>query len=177
MAHPGSAGPAGVLTERMSLRRPLLSDADAVLRIHSDRLACEHNPGDMIFSRTEAVVRCRAWIAHWERHSFGYRVLRRRDSEHVIGFCGVKLMRLPGHGLTVLNLFYRLEPAAWGFGLAGEAAVAVVGSVAGQPYPVIARVRPGNVASARVAARAGLSRAEHLDTAGEDGIDWVWASY
>ncbi|GAA0527670.1 hypothetical protein GCM10010172_05250 [Paractinoplanes ferrugineus] len=158
----------------MSLRRPVPADAAAVLRIHSDPLACAHNPGDMIFTWAEAVTRCAAWIGHWERYGFGYHVLRRLDSDRVIGFCGVKVVRL--HDLPVLNLFYRLEPAAWGAGLAGEAVAAVIGSVAGEPLPVIARVRPANVASARVAARAGLRRAEHLDTEGEDGVDWIWAS-
>jgi RimJ/RimL family protein N-acetyltransferase len=162
-----------VNTARLSLRRPVPADAAAILRIHCDPLACEHNPADMIATPAEAVERCRAWIAHWERHGFGYRVLRRLGSERVIGFCGVKLMRL--HEVPVLNLFYRLEPAAWGSGLAGEAVAAVVASVAGQQYPVIARVRPGNVASQRVAVRAGLRRAEHLDTVGDDGVDWIFA--
>jgi RimJ/RimL family protein N-acetyltransferase len=165
-----------VLTERLELRRPTEADVDAVLRIHSDRLACEHNPSDMITVRAEAVSRCRSWMAHWERHGFGYWVLRRLSSEHVVGFCGVKVTRL--HDAPVLNLFYRLEPAAWGSGLASEAAVAVVASAVSSPagYPVVARVRPGNVASARVALRAGLHRAAHLDTTGEDGLDWIFTS-
>lgn len=158
----------------MSLRVAVPADAGAVLRIHRDPVACAHNPGDMIFTPAQAVERCRAWMAHWRRHGIGYRVLRRHGSGHVVGFCGVKLMRL--HEQPVLNLFYRLEPAAWGQGLAGEAVAAVIASVAGRPEPVIARVRPANVASARVAERAGLRRAEHLDTSGEDGIDWIWSS-
>jgi ribosomal-protein-alanine N-acetyltransferase len=165
----------GVLTARLMMRRPVLADAGAVLRIHQDRLACEHNPADLIVFPEEAVSRCESWITHWERHGFGYWVLRRRGSEHVIGFCGVKLVRL--HDAPVLNLFYRLEPAAWGSGLASEAVAAVMGAVAGQPYPVIARIRPSNVASARVAARAGLVRAVDLDVLGEDGVDWIWASH
>ncbi|WP_433290932.1 GNAT family N-acetyltransferase [Actinoplanes sp. CA-030573] len=160
-------------TDRLSLRPPGEADADAILRIHADPVACEHNPSDMITVRAEAVDRCRRWMAHWQRHGYGYYVLRRHGSEHVVGFCGVKLMRL--HERPVLNLFYRLEPAAWGAGLASEAASAVVASVAGVGLPVIARVRPGNAASARVAVRAGLRRAEHLDTAGADGLDWIFA--
>jgi hypothetical protein len=41
---------------------------------------------------------------------------------------------------------------------------------------VVARVRPLNVASQKVAVNAGLARAPSLDTAGEDGPDWVYAS-
>jgi len=51
----------------------------------------------------------------------------------------------------------------------------VVAAAPGEP-PVIARIRPANVGSARVALRAGLRRAEHLDTLGEDGLDWVFTS-
>ena len=144
---------------------------DAILRIHSDPRACAHNPSDMITVRAEAVDRCRRWRAHWERHGFGYWVLRRRGSSPVIGFCGLKLMRL--HDAPVLNLFYRLDPAAWGLGFATEAASAVV-AAAPPGLPVVARVRPANVASARVAERAGLVRAEHLDTDGADGPDWIF---
>jgi [ribosomal protein S5]-alanine N-acetyltransferase len=73
--------------------------------------------------------------------------------------------------------FYRLGPEAWGSGVATEAATAVVdwATVHRPDRPVIARVRPDNIASAKVAARAGLHRAEHLDTDGEDGLDWIFA--
>jgi RimJ/RimL family protein N-acetyltransferase len=43
-------------------------------------------------------------------------------------------------------------------------------------WPIIARVRPGNVASQKVAQRAGLTRAEHLDDLGEDGPDWLYTT-
>ena len=162
-----------MLTERLTLRRPEEGDVDAILRIHSDRRACEHNPSDMITVRAEAADRCRAWQEHWERHGYGYWVVRRTGSPRVIGFCGLKLTRLGD--APVLNLFYRFEPAVWGQGLAGEAVAAVLADVPPEP-PIIARIRPANVASARVALRAGLVRAEHLDTVGEDGPDWVYAS-
>jgi ribosomal-protein-alanine N-acetyltransferase len=162
-----------MLTDRLTLSRPEEGDTDAILRIHRDRLACEHNPSDMITVRAEAADRCRAWRAHWERHGFGYWVVRRQASSRVIGFCGLKLTRL--HEAPVLNLFYRFDPAVWGQGLAGEAVDAVVAAAPPEP-PVIARIRPANVASARVALRAGLRRAEHLDTLGEDGLDWVFTS-
>lgn len=162
-----------MLTARLSLSRPVEGDTDAILRIHRDPLACEHNPSDMIGSWQQALDRCRQWRLHWVRHGFGYFVVRRRDSSQVLGFCGVKLVRL--HEETVLNLFYRLDPAAWGHGFGGEAAAAVL-ACAPVEFPVVARVRPANVASARIAERVGLRRAAHLDTMGADGLDWVFAS-
>jgi hypothetical protein len=39
---------------------------------------------------------------------------------------------------------------------------------------LIARIRPDNTPSARVAAKTGLVRAADLDTDGEDGPDHIW---
>jgi len=92
----------------------------------------------------------------------------------VLGFCGVKPMRLSG--APMLNLFYRFDPAARGRGFGTEAAIAVVGWVTRirPEQKLIARIRPDNTASARVAANAGLVRAPELDAEGEDGPDDIW---
>ena len=76
----------------------------------------------------------------------------------------------------VVNLFYRFDPAVWGNGLATEAAAAVTGWAAANipGRALIARIRPQNVASQRVAIHAGLAHAEDLDTLGEDGADWIF---
>jgi len=163
-----------LLTDRLSLRRPVPADIDAVYRIHHDPRACAHNPADLLATRAEAEIRFRRWDQHWQRYGFGYWVVRPRDEERGLGFCGLKVMRLAER--EVLNLFYRLDPAAWGAGVATEAATAVVDWATGNrpDHPVIARVRPDNVASAKVATRAGLRRAEHLDTDGDDGLDWIF---
>jgi RimJ/RimL family protein N-acetyltransferase len=166
-------------TPRLSLRRPAPADIDAIHRIHRDRRACAHNPADALTSRAEAEDRYQHWYEHWRRHGFGYWTIHRRavqDQPRPLGFCGVKVMGL--HGRTVLNLFYRLDPDSWGDGVATEAATAVVSWATTHvpDHPVIARVRPANAASLKVAAHAGLRRAEHLDTEGEDGLDWIFTS-
>lgn len=163
-----------LLTARLSLRRPALADVDLIHAIHRDQRACAHNPADMLTTRAEAEDRYRRWDEHWRRHAFGYWVVRDRRDHTALGFCGTKVMRLHGH--AILNLFYRLDPSAWGKGVATEAASRVVDWATASEYPVIARVRPDNVASARVAERSGLHRAEHLDNQGEDGLDWIFAS-
>ena len=166
-----------LLTARLSLRRPVAPDIDTIYRIHSDPQACAHNRSDMLATRSEAEHLFRRWDEHWQRHGFGYWVIHTRDGhrpEAILGFCGLKLMQF--NDTAVLNLFYRLDPPAWGNGVATEAAAAVVAwATAHVPgRRVIARVRPDNVASARVAARAGLSRAAHLDAHGEDGLDFIY---
>ncbi len=81
-------------------------------------------------------------------------------------------------GLDVLNLFYRFDPSVWGQGLASEATTAVTAWAARErpELPVIARVRPANVASRDVARKASLTRAPHLDSHGQDGLDWIFAA-
>jgi RimJ/RimL family protein N-acetyltransferase len=157
-------------TERLTLRRPQPADIDAILAVHADPLACAHNPSDALASHAEAAKLFACWDTHWRSHGFGYWVVRHQDA--TVGFCGVKYV-----DERVLNLFYRFAPASWGDGIATEAATAVVRWAARLPgHAVIARVRPDNVASQRVAVRAGLSRAEHLDGEGHDGLDWIYGS-
>ncbi|WP_203993900.1 GNAT family N-acetyltransferase [Sphaerisporangium rufum] len=163
-------------TARLVLRRPAAEDIDAIFTVNGDPRACAHNPSDLLGGREDAVRLFHRWDRHWQEHGLGYWTVRRHDSATPLGFCGTKYMDLDG--MRVLNLFYRFDPAAWGRGYASEAAGAVVGWVRDRlpGFPIVARVRPGNAASQRVAVRAGLVRCEHLDTAGEDGLDWIYAA-
>ncbi|MEV4638428.1 GNAT family N-acetyltransferase [Actinoplanes sp. NPDC049548] len=164
-----------IVTARLALRRPVRSDIDAIFAIHSDPDCCRHNPSDLLASRADAEDLFAKWDQHWRRHGFGYWVVRHPEqSGTTLGFCGLKIVRFRDR--EVLNLFYRFDPSVWGDGLGTEAATAVVGW-AGEhlaDWPILARVRPGNVASQRVALRAGLSRREELDEPGEDGPDWMY---
>ena len=159
-------------TTRLTLRPPVTGDAAAVLAVHANPLACAHNPADALATFAEAEDLVGRWQAHWRRFGFGYWVVRGHGSQAVLGFCGLKAMTLRDE--PILNLFYRFDPACWGDGFATEAATEVVRWAADLGEPVVARVRPANAASQRVAVRAGLVRAEHLDEDGEDGLDWIY---
>lgn len=163
-----------LLTARLRLRLPASDDVDAVQRIHQDPAAVEHNPSDALAGREAAAELLERWQARWRRDRVGYWVVTGRADLAVVGFCGVKPMQLAD--AAVLNLFYRFDPAAWGQGVATEAATAVVRWTrrARPGQRLIARIRPGNTASARVAAKAGLTRAADLDTDGENGPDQIW---
>ncbi|MDQ1007501.1 ribosomal-protein-alanine N-acetyltransferase [Streptomyces sp. V4I23] len=163
-------------TARLSLRRPTEADIDAIFEIHNDPGACLHNPSDALARFEEAEELYQRWNDQWQRCGYGYWVVRRHGSDQQLGFCGIKPMDL--HGRQVLNLFYRFATSAWGQGFAGEAAGEVTAWVSrrGPELPLIARVRPANIASQRVAIRAGLTRAAHLDAIGCDGPDWIYAA-
>ncbi|MFD8237107.1 GNAT family N-acetyltransferase [Streptomyces sp. NPDC059696] len=163
-------------TARLVLRRPTPADVDTIFAVHRDPETCTHNPSDALARRAEAEELYRRWDDQWQRHGYGYWVVRHHSSAQQLGFCGIKPMEL--HGAPVLNLFYRFATSAWGQGLAGEAASAVATWASRHlpDLPLIARIRPANVASQRVALRAGLSRAQHLDTEGYDGFDWIYTA-
>lgn len=171
-------GPAGeqLHTSRLSLQRPTDADIDAILAIHRDPETCLHNPSDALTGLDEAAEPYRRWNDQWQRCGYGYWVVRRQGSPAQLGFCGIKPMEL--RGMKVLNLFYRFATAAWGQGLASESATAVTAWALRHipDTPLVARVRPDNIASQHVAVRAGLTRAEHLDGPGYDGADWIYGA-
>jgi RimJ/RimL family protein N-acetyltransferase len=164
-------------TPRLSLRRPVPADIDAIHAITSDPRTTVHNPADLLTTRAEAEELYRRWDQQWHTHGLGYLVIRRHDAAEILGFCGVKILLFRSR--EVLNLFYRLTPAAWGDGIASEAASAVVARTRNlkPDLPIIARVRPDNIASQRIALKTGLQRAEHLDEEGEDGLELIFASH
>ncbi|WP_327586096.1 GNAT family N-acetyltransferase [Nonomuraea sp. NBC_00507] len=163
-------------TARLFLRPPTEADIDAIFEIHKDPQTSLHNPSDALAQLDEAEQLYQRWNNQWQSCGYGYWVVQRHGSAQQLGFCGIKPMEL--HGMKVLNLFYRFAVSAWGRGYASEAATAVAtwASKTVPDLPLIARVRPANVASQRVAVHAGLSRAEHLDESGEDGLDWIYAA-
>ena len=102
--------------------------------------------------------------------------MREHDATEVVGCCGLK--RMTAAGQPVLNLLYRFRPEVWGRGYATEAASAVVawGARHRPGETILARVRPDNLASQRVALRAGLRRDPALDEPGEDGDDLAFSN-
>jgi len=163
-------------SRRLVLTRPTLHDVESILVIHQDPLATGHNPSDRLGDLCDAEALYARWDQHWVSHGFGYWVIRRHGEQTQLGFCGLKLMTLADE--RVLNLFYRLGPANWHQGLASEAAAVVVGWATTHQagHRVVARVRPANVASHRVALNAGLVRAAELDGPGSDGFDCIYVS-
>ncbi|MBZ5738733.1 GNAT family N-acetyltransferase [Nocardioides mangrovi] len=163
-------------TERLRLSRPVAADAAGVFAILGDPRTVEHNPSDRLADLDAAVELVDRWIRHWDEHGFGYRCVREAESERIIGYAGVKRMLI--HDRPVVNLVYRFVPDVWGRGLATEAATAVVSATSAElpGETIVARVRPDNTASRRVALKAGLRRDTALDCQGEDGLDWAFTN-
>lgn len=145
-----------------------------MLALLADPRTTAHNPSDGLADLEEAEALLRRWDDQWSA-GLGYWVVEERSGA-VIGVCGVKAVDLAGR--PAWNLLYRFGPDAWGHGYAREAAAAAIRAAAAVDGNriVVARVRPANAASARVAAAIGLERRPDLDLVGEDGPDEVWAT-
>lgn len=89
-----------------------------------------------------------------------------------IGFSG------PPDDSGTVTMGYSLYPAFQGKGIASEAARALVAWALAQPGArrVRATIRPGHVASERVAAAAGLRRTGRIEDDPDEGPVEVWAS-
>ena len=161
----GSAPFSYIQTDRLVLGTPHLDDTPDVFAIHGNpETNRHHNPTGPMKDLAEAQERISGWIHDWDEHGIGYWCVSALDSPQVIGVSGVRVMEWSGR--HVLNLYYRYGPEAWGKGYATEvAAAAVTISKEDLPQlPVIARTRPTNLSSMKVAERVGLIRRPDLDT-------------
>jgi RimJ/RimL family protein N-acetyltransferase len=154
-----------VRTDRLILRLPRLEDENAIFAIHANPETNQHNPAGPMKDLTEAQERISQWIGDWSAHGIGYWCISTLNDPQVIGVSGVRVMEWSGR--QVLNLYYRYAPDAWGKGYAAEVAKEAVkaAKIHLPELPVVARTRPTNISSMRVAERAGLVRRTDLDTA------------
>lgn len=148
-----AARPALLCTERLGLRPRTLADLDANLamdldpRVHRYISAKAPDP-EAWRARLAAQV-----VAGWPPTG-GIWVVERRDEPGFLGWCGLFPL---GH-CGLIEIGYRYVAAAWGQGIASEAAAAVLDHGFRQPGldPIVAVTHPDNRASQRVLQKIGL---------------------
>ncbi len=143
------------------LRPPAAGDIDAFLSIHADPRTNTHNPAGPLEDLDEAQRVLDRWLDDWRTEGIGYWALEEKPERRVIGFAGIRTIQ--AGDVEMFNLYYRLAPEAWGRGIAaGAAREAVAWAHRECPErPIVARMQPGHVASARTAGRAGLREVGH----------------
>ena len=111
------------------------------------------------------------WIAHWDRHGFGFWSIRALEANAILGFGGVMY-----HPSTAerddLVLYYRFRPEHWGLGYATEVAqeaIDVAFRLVKAPR-VVTKIRAANHASIRVAEKVGLTRVQIFEDGGAPSI-------
>jgi len=99
-------------------------------------------------------------LAHWRDHGFGWRAAVERASDRAVGLIALNLAGPDVHELAPEDheIGWWLDPAAWGVGYASEGGRAIVQEAFTRLHApsVVARVRPANAASLRVATALGL---------------------
>jgi RimJ/RimL family protein N-acetyltransferase len=142
-------------TERLSLRRLTLDDADFVARLYNEPSFLE-NIGDRGVGNAEDARRFlrEGPLAMYERCGFGLWHVSRRVDGVGIGMCGL----LKRDTLPDVDIGYAYFPAYWGQGYAFEAVAGTLRHAARAfgLRRVIGVVSRGNTASIRVLEKAGM---------------------
>jgi RimJ/RimL family protein N-acetyltransferase len=124
-------------------------------------------------TRDQAAQQMERWMSHWEERGFGVWAVEEKASGTFIGFIGLLYHEEWSEGEHKTEVGWRLDRSFWGGGLATEGARASLqhGFEALGLERVISIIHPKNVASRRVAEKAGLTlRGETRFK----GFDVVW---
>ena len=150
-----SDGLVRIETRRLRLRELREEDAEPLARIFADPSVVEYSGGRSP-SLEEVREGIRQHISGYEDRGFGLLAAELRDTGELVGrICFLDTEVDP---TADAELHYHLAPAAWGSGLATEAARAVLEWAfdAGRLRRVVAVIHPLNHASRRVAEKCGL---------------------
>lgn len=154
-------------TRRLLLRRPSLEDRVAY-HAHFTRPAVEKwlRPPPLPPFNTRALDELiEGDCAHWSDHGFGPWVLVEKESGDFAGRGGLAWTSV--EGTAEIELPWSVEPHLHGQGLATEAALAAVEWAHELRFEqVVALVLPENIASQRVAAKAGFEQNGEIVHAG-----------
>ena len=148
---------APLLTPRLALRAPQLSDLEAMFELHADPVTNRFSPCGCLATREASAALLAGWMAHWQAEGFGYWAISCRERPaQVLGFGGV--MRRTVDGVSNLYLYFRIRPQAWGLGLASEMALAALDLAFNTLHEsrVLAVVVPANMPSRKTLERIGL---------------------
>lgn len=155
-----------VSTPRIYVRPLAESDADGVAETFADKQTQRWLPFPPAFDRVEAVAWCTDLAAQRRDSGAGdhYGAVRREDDRLV----ACVWTKRTDWGGRVSEISYAVAPEARGFGLAAEAvdALAIALLLEHGFQRIELRVAPGNVASRRVAEKAGFTYEGLLRNAG-----------
>ena len=139
---------------RLRLRRPKLSDADALLAIGSDAEVARYADWPLSTELGPQLERLRQRAALWDSGAEYYWVITLLHDDRAIGAISTRVL------LHTADVGYLLDRHHWGKGYATEATRAIVDWALSVPSirRVWATCDTENAASARVLEKAGLER-------------------
>ena len=158
-------------TARLRLEPWAPQHAGMLARLSALPEVMRHVGAGVPWSPSEAEQRSARALVHWRAHGFGWRAAVERAGGRAVGLIALNLAgpEIPELADDDHEIGWWIDPAAWRRGYATEGGRAIVQEAftrVGAPS-VVARIRPANVASTRVAAALGLE--PERDTAGRVG--------
>lgn len=154
-------------TPHLRVRQLHLADADAMFRIFSNPAVTRWAGDGSPLTRAQ----CEEWIAVSQRNyvtkGFGASAVVRKIDDTFAGVCGI----VYAPGCDEPEIIYMFDQPWWGQGFAGEVVPAMLQyAVEHCRLPrVMATIAPENLASRRVAERAGM-RFDHQAIDPDDGL-------
>lgn len=113
-------------TERLTLRRPRLEDAEAFAVINADPEVARFVSYTGPLARPESDLLLRKMIEHWDDHGFGLWMAELRATSALAGFVGLAHPGTMPALATEVEVGWRLGTEHWGQGLATEGGAAAV---------------------------------------------------
>lgn len=108
---------------------------------------------------------------HWDKHGFGWWALEFRESNELIGWCGLSVL----DETEEVEIKYLIKQSHWGRGLVTEAAKRCIGYAFTELdlQMVIGLVHPDNIASRRVLEKIGLTFCNRASYFGLDPLRYT----
>jgi RimJ/RimL family protein N-acetyltransferase len=152
-----SAGPQ-LRTERTLLRRWRAADVDPFAAINADPLVMEHFPS--MLSRADSAALIERIERLFEENGYGLWAVELPGESELIGFVGLAPVGVELSCAPAIEIGWRLGRAAWGRGLAAEAARAVMAFAFDElALPdLLAYTAVANTRSRRLMERLGMRR-------------------
>jgi RimJ/RimL family protein N-acetyltransferase len=108
-------------TDRLHLRRPRPTDADAFAAINADPEVARYVSPTGPLARAESDLLLRKMIEHWDDHGLGLWMVQLRETGELAGFAGLAHPGTLPALASEIEVGWRLGRAFWDRGLATEA--------------------------------------------------------
>ena len=157
-----------LITPRLRLRAFTPNDFDAYAAMMADPDVTRFLGDGRPLARAEAWRQMAMFLGHWSLRGFGIWAVEERATNAFIGRIGC----FEPEGFPGFEIGYTLAKPAWGRGYAREGAAASLEfarETLGRT-DIISIIRPGNVASIRVAEALGATAAEMVDFHGAPSV-------
>lgn len=150
--------PIAIKTDRLLLRRWQASDVEPMSRINADPEVMRWIGSGAVVDAKRTQRAIERWEAEWDDRGFGLFAVEQRSTRELLGFTGLSVPSFLPEVLPAVEIGWRLSRAAWGQGLATEAARAVLAFAFGEREleRVVSIAQVGNDASVRIMSKLGM---------------------